>query len=49
VTVTCPVFRFAKAVETNIVEEDGEPVKSDGESFTVTVRPWSYATIRLIR
>ena len=49
VTVHLPFLKFRKAVETNIVEEDLRVLKSGKNRFSVRIKPWSVATVRLVK
>ena len=48
-TVHLPFLKCHSAVETNIVEEDLRVLKSGNNRFSVRIKPWSVATIRLVR
>jgi alpha-mannosidase len=41
-------FALAKAVQTNLLEEDGEALAVQGNSVTLDVTPYQIITLRLI-
>ncbi len=49
VEVNLPFLKFREAVETNVVEENGRPIPSDGGSFSLRIERWCPATVRLIK
>jgi hypothetical protein len=49
INVTLPHTTFARAVQTNVVEEGERQLSCHGNTFSVRVAPWSLATVRLER
>jgi alpha-mannosidase len=40
---------FESAVETNLLEEArGSPIKAEGHSLTLSVKPWEIRTIKFL-
>jgi len=49
VGVDLPFAGFARAVETNLVEQGARPLEGEGTHFRIRLEPWRVATVRLVR